>query len=78
MDLLRGEYCGGACDDNILNADVRLDCISPDEGLYTLVQTGGCRRRVLTAVYKNKTARMLHSLTLFGQGAQIPQHAVNR
>jgi hypothetical protein len=24
-----------------------------DEGLYTLVQTGKCRRKVLTAVYRN-------------------------
>lgn len=54
--LLRGAYGGGACDDNILNVDVQLDHTSPDEGLYTLVQTGGCRRQVLTAVYKNKTA----------------------
>ena len=54
--LLRGAYGGGACDDNILNADVQLDRRSPDEGLYTFVQTGGCRRQVLTAVYKNKTA----------------------
>ena len=60
--LLRSAYGGGACDDNILNADVRLDCISSDEGLYTLVQTGGCRRRVLTAVYKNKTACMFSVL----------------
>jgi superfamily II DNA helicase RecQ len=49
--LLRGAYGGGPCDDNNLKVDVRLDHSSPDEGLYTLVQTGGCRRRVLTAVY---------------------------
>ena len=54
--LLRGAYGGGACNDNILNVDVKIDHTSPDEGLYTLVQTGGCRRRVLTAIYKNKTA----------------------
>ena len=60
--LLRGAYGGAACDDNILNADVQLDCISPDKGLYTLVQTGGCRWQVLTAVYKSKTARMFSVL----------------
>ena len=54
--LLRGAYGGGACNDNILNVDVKIDHTSPDEGLYTLVQTGGCRHRVLTAIYKNKTA----------------------
>ena len=54
--LLRGEYGGGACNDNILNVDVEIDHTSPDEGLYTLVQTGSCQHWVLTAIYKNKTA----------------------
>ena len=34
--------------------DIPLDHLSIDEGLYTFVQTGGCRRRVLTAIYKNQ------------------------
>ena len=54
--LLCGAYGGGACDDNILNVDVQIDHTSSDEGLYTLVQMGGCQCRVLTAIYKNRTA----------------------
>lgn len=51
--LLRGAYGGGDCDRIIANDEVPLDCDSMDEGLYTLVQTGKCRRKVLTAVYRN-------------------------
>ncbi|KAF4613504.1 hypothetical protein D9613_007563 [Agrocybe pediades] len=34
---------------------VPLDSQSPDEGLYSLVQTGKCRREVLTEIYSNET-----------------------
>ncbi|KAF5313671.1 hypothetical protein D9611_010068 [Ephemerocybe angulata] len=34
--------------------DIPLDSLSIDEGLYTLVQTGTCRRRVLTRVFRNE------------------------
>ena len=33
-----------------------IDTESMDEGLYTLVQTGLCRRKVLTEIYGNKPA----------------------
>ena len=55
--LSRGVVRGGADKDKDNTADgtdVPLDDMAIDEGLYSFVQTGSCRRRVLTAVYKNK------------------------
>jgi hypothetical protein len=51
--LLRGAYGGGKCDEILRRDEVILDCESADEGLYTLVQTGKCRRNVLTIIFKN-------------------------
>lgn len=51
--LLRGAYGGGKCDEILKRDEVMLDCESMDEGLYTLVQTGKCRRKVLTTVFGN-------------------------
>jgi hypothetical protein len=51
--LLRGAYEGGDCDRIVANDEVPLDRDSMDEDLYTLVQTGKCRRKVLTAVYRS-------------------------
>ena len=51
--VLRGSY-GGQSDKNHLNEDVYLDRNSLDEGLYSLVQTGKCRRAVLQSVYRNE------------------------
>lgn len=53
---LRGSY-GGQSDTNCLNADVYLDRNSLDEGLYSLVQTGQCRRAVPQSVYRNEKPR---------------------
>ncbi|KAJ3516531.1 hypothetical protein NMY22_g14185 [Coprinellus aureogranulatus] len=53
----RGVLRGGfdkAKDATADGADVPLDYMAIDEGLYSFVQTGGCRRLVLTAVYKNE------------------------
>lgn len=36
--------------------DIPVDMLALDEGLYTLVQTGKCRRLVLTRVYRNAPA----------------------
>lgn len=36
--------------------DIPLDTLALDEGLYTLVQTGKCRRLVLTRVFQNEPA----------------------
>jgi superfamily II DNA helicase RecQ len=69
--LLRGAYGGGDCDQIIANDEVPLDRDSMDEGLYTLVQTGKCRRKVLTAVYKNanpcKFPLKVHYMNLYSQ-----------
>ena len=54
--VLRGSF-GGLSDENILEEHVPLDMKSLDEGLYTLVQTGLCRRKVLTLIYGNDTPR---------------------
>ena len=51
--LLRGAYGGGKCDEILKRDEVMLDCESMDEGLYTLVQTGKCQRKVLTTVFGN-------------------------
>lgn len=51
--LLRGAYGGGKCDEILRRDEVILDSKSMDEGLYTLVQTGKCRRKVLTTIFKN-------------------------
>ena len=51
--LLRGAYGGGTCDEILRRDEVALDRESMDEGLYTLVQTGKCRRKVLTTVFNN-------------------------
>ncbi|KIJ91905.1 hypothetical protein K443DRAFT_135401 [Laccaria amethystina LaAM-08-1] len=45
----------GFCDENLLKEDVLLDRKSLDEGLYSLVQSGMCRQRVLTTIYRNDT-----------------------
>jgi hypothetical protein len=47
----------GFCDENLLKEDVLLDRKSLDEGLYSLVQSGMCRQRVLTTIYRNDTPR---------------------
>jgi hypothetical protein len=54
--VLRGSF-DGLGDENILEEHVPLDMKSLDEGLYTLVQTGLCRRKVLTLIYGNDTPR---------------------
>ena len=51
--LLRGAYGGGTCDEILKRDEIALDRESMDEGLYTLVQTGKCRRKVLTTVFNN-------------------------
>lgn len=33
----------------------RIDCRAKDEGLLAFVQTGSCRRNILTTVYENAT-----------------------
>lgn len=53
---LRGAH-GGQTDEVELKTEVPLDRESLDEGLYSLVQTGKCRREVLTAVYHNDKPR---------------------
>ncbi|KAF4622415.1 hypothetical protein D9613_009124 [Agrocybe pediades] len=47
----------GKSDENLARIPVPLDSMSPDEGLYTLAQTGHCRRKVLTEIYGNKPAQ---------------------
>ena len=54
--VLRGSF-DGLSDENILKELIPLDMKSLDEGLYTLVQTGLCRRKVLTLIYGNDTPR---------------------
>ncbi|KAF4622423.1 hypothetical protein D9613_008999 [Agrocybe pediades] len=44
----------GLSDENLLKAAVPLDSKSPDEGLYSLAQTGKCRREVLAEIYDNE------------------------
>lgn len=46
--------CGGKKDDILLKVQPALDLDLPNECLYTFVQTGCCRRKVLTAVFNNK------------------------
>ena len=51
-----GALCGGSspgCDSSLRQKDVPLDSASIDEGLYMLVQTVACQRKVLTAIYGN-------------------------
>lgn len=54
-NVQRGSF-GGLSDEN-LSKDVPLDTKSLDEGLYTLAQTGLCRRKVLTLIYGNDIPR---------------------
>ena len=54
--VLRGGH-NGQSDEIQLKMGVTLDRASLDEGLYSLVQTGKCRREVLTAVYHNEKPR---------------------
>ena len=54
--VLRGSF-DGLSDENVLEEHVPLDKKSLDEGLYTLVQTGLCRRKVLTLIYGNDMPR---------------------
>ncbi|KAF6743084.1 ATP-dependent DNA helicase RecQ [Ephemerocybe angulata] len=51
--VLRGGY-HAVNDSTGDGTHVALDALSIDEGLYSLVQTGTCRRAVLTVVFKNK------------------------
>ncbi|KAF4622101.1 hypothetical protein D9613_009530 [Agrocybe pediades] len=54
--IQRGSHHGNS-DKNLQVAGeppVPLDSESPDEGLYSLAQTGGCRREILTQIYGNK------------------------
>lgn len=53
----RGARRGGADgkhDAILVRHEPRLDVNRGDEGLHTLVQTGVCRRAVLTKIYNNK------------------------
>ena len=52
--VLRGVF-GGASDKIPVRIEVPLDLLSLDEGLYTLVQTTECRRKVLALIYANET-----------------------
>ena len=54
--VLRGLF-DGLNDEILLKEHAPLDTKSLDEGLYTLVQTGLCRRKVLTLIYGNDTPR---------------------
>jgi len=51
--VLRGAF-GGASDGIPVHIEVPLDLLSLDEGLYTLVQTTECRRKVLQMIYGNE------------------------
>ncbi|KAF5342587.1 hypothetical protein D9611_001979 [Ephemerocybe angulata] len=54
---LRGALRGGhdkANDSTGNGEDIPLDLLAIDEGLYSFVQTGGCRRGVLTQVFRNE------------------------
>ena len=53
-NVQRGSF-GGLSDENLWKEDVPLDAKSLDEGLYSLAQTGSCRRKVLTGIYGNDT-----------------------
>jgi len=46
---------GGESDKIPSRIAVPLDLLSLDEGLYTLVQTTECRRKVLTVIYANES-----------------------
>jgi hypothetical protein len=53
----RGAERGKAPDDwaediTFIKVDVPLDALSADEGLYSLAQSGTCRRKVLAKIYK--------------------------
>jgi hypothetical protein len=55
--------CGDGKHDTIfVKEQPRLDVLQADKGLLTFVQTGKCRRLVLTIIYGNKTARKLNWL----------------
>ena len=47
----------GEFDGDILESNVPLDSDSADEGQYSLVQSGTCRRGILTSIYRNKILR---------------------
>ncbi|KAJ7599784.1 hypothetical protein C8J56DRAFT_1037395 [Mycena floridula] len=49
------ESYGGKKDAILTKYEPPLDVNAPDEGLHVLVQTGICRRRVLTKIYGNGT-----------------------
>lgn len=56
--IKHGVLCGafgGASDAVPAQIEVPLDLLCIDEGLYTLVQTTECRRKVLALIYKNET-----------------------
>lgn len=50
----RGSF-NGFNDEIVDRREAPVDLDSLDEGLYTLVQTGSCRRKVLTQIYQNAT-----------------------
>ena len=54
--VLRGSF-DGLNDEIQTKEEALLDTKSLDEGLYTLAQTGLCRRKVLTLIYSNDTPR---------------------
>jgi len=51
--IQRGAHHGHS-DENQVRNNVPLDSLSPDEGLYSLAQTGECRRGILSQIYGNK------------------------
>ncbi|EDR09889.1 uncharacterized protein LACBIDRAFT_325779 [Laccaria bicolor S238N-H82] len=53
-NVQRGSF-GGLSNENVWKEDVPLDTKSLDKGLYSLAQTGSCRRKVLTVIYGNDT-----------------------
>ena len=54
---------GGQHDTIFVKEQPRIQPDAPDEGLHVLVQTGTCRRLVLTEIYGNRIPRNLLSCT---------------
>jgi len=54
--LKRGSHAGGNDDAILVRVQPPLDPAANDEGLTVLVQTGLCRRAVLTSIFANKIA----------------------
>lgn len=58
--IRHGVRRGGPSDEfdrDILESNVPLDSDSADEGLYSLVQSGTCRRGILMSISRNKILR---------------------